>query len=122
MGTLVAKAFDSNIRNAFAHSLYNVNVESREIYTRTRQGNKTYTFDEFQSMFLYSVILMNKLQNYIEKNHNEAGKMNTAITEAFLTPDGVKVQVYGSMINRAGHIYPELRLVKINEEETREPS
>lgn len=113
LGNLVAKAYDSNIRNAFAHSLYNVDVESRKIYTRTKQGQKTYTFEEFQMQFLYSVILMNKLQNYLELNHDEAGKKNCALTKAFLTPDGLQVQVYGEMINRGGFLYPEFRLVKI---------
>jgi hypothetical protein len=65
LGNIVTKAFDSNIRNAFAHSLYNVDIKSRKIYTRTKLGNKTYTFDEFQRLFLYSVILMNRLQNYL---------------------------------------------------------
>lgn len=115
LGNLVAKAFDSNIRNAFAHSLYNVNVEAREIYTRTKQGYRTYTFGEFQKIFLYSVILMNKLQNYLEMNHDYAGKKNNALTEAFFTPDGIKVQVYGQMINRAGNLYPEFRLMKIKD-------
>lgn len=55
LGNLVAKAYDSNIRNAFAHSLYNVDVKAKKIYTRTKQGNKTYTFEEFQRVFLYSV-------------------------------------------------------------------
>jgi hypothetical protein len=115
LGNLVAKAFDSNIRNAFAHSLYDVDVEAREIYTRTKQGNRTYTFDEFQNIFLYSVILMNKLQYYLEMNHDDAGTKNNALTNAFFTPDGLKVQVYGQMINRAGKLYPEFRLVKIKE-------
>ena len=117
LGNLVAKAFDSNIRNAFAHSLYNVNVEAREIYTRTKQGYRTYTFDEFQNIFLYSVILMNKLQNYLEINHDAAGKKNNALTKAFFTPDGLQVQVYGQMVNHAGNFYPEFRLVKIKENE-----
>lgn len=116
LGDVVAKSFDSNIRNAFAHSLYNVDIKSRKIYTRTKQGNKTYTFDEFQCLFLYSVILMNKLQIYLEKNHIEAAKMNTAITESFFTPDRVKVQVYANMVDRAGQTYPEFRLVKIKED------
>ena len=116
LGNIVTKAFDSNIRNAFAHSLYNVDIKSRKIYTRTKLGNKTYTFDEFQRLFLYSVILMNRLQNYLEKNHIEAAKMNTAITESFFTPDRVKVQVYAKMVDRAGQTYPEFRLVKIKED------
>lgn len=120
LGTIVAKAFDSNIRNAFAHSLYNVNVDAREIYTRTRQGNRTYTFDEFQNCFLYSVTLMNKLQNYLERNHDDAGTKNRALTEVFQTPDGMKVQVYGQMIERAGTFYPEFRMVKIKEHDNSE--
>lgn len=116
LGNIVTKAFDSNIRNAFAHSLYNVDIKSRKIYTRTKLGNKTYTFDEFQRLFLYSVILMNKLQIYLEKDHIEAAKMNTAITESFFTPDRVKVQVYAKMVDRAGQTYPEFRLVKIKED------
>lgn len=115
LGDLVSKAFDSNIRNAFAHSLYNVNVDSKKIYTRTRQGNRIYTFDEFQKLFLYSVNLMYHLKWYLEFNHDEAGKMNTALTEAFFTPDGVKVQVYGEMTERAGKLYPEFKLAKIKE-------
>ena len=113
LGNLVAKAFDSNIRNAFAHSLYNVNVESRKIQTRTDLGVRTYTFEEFQKLFLYSVILMNKLQNYLEENHNEAAKANNVLTHGFFTPDGVNVQVYGEMLHRNNQLYPEFRLVKI---------
>ena len=58
---------------------------------------------------------MNRLQNYLEKNHIEAAKMNTVITKSFFTPDGVKVQVYADMIDRAGLQYPEFKLVKIKE-------
>lgn len=115
LGDLVAKAYDSNIRNAFAHSLYNVDVGSKKIYTRTRQGRRTYTFDEFQKLFLYSVILMYKLKRCLEFNHYEAGSMNAALTEVFLTPDGVKVQVYGEMTVRAGKSYPEFKLAKIKD-------
>lgn len=53
---------------------------------------------------------------YLEKNHIEAVKMNTAITESFFTPDRVKVQVYANMVDRAGQTYPEFRLVKIKED------
>lgn len=60
-------------------------------------------------------ILMNRLQNYLEKCYNEAVKMSTAITEAFFTPDGVKFQVYANRIDRAEQAYPEFKLVKIKE-------
>lgn len=60
---------------------------------------------------------MNKLQNYLEINHDAAGKKNNALTKAFFTPDGLQVQVYGQMVNHAGNFYPEFRLVKIKENE-----
>lgn len=116
LGNIVAKAYDSNIRNAFAHSLYNVDVEARKIYTRTKQGNRTYTFEEFQKVFLYSVILMNKLQKYLEDNHDIACEKNTALTNAFITPDGVKVEVYGQMRIRGRKLYPEFKLIKIKDQ------
>ena len=53
---------------------------------------------------------MNKLQNYLEINHDAAGKKNNALTKAFFTPDG-------QMVNHAGNFYPEFRLVKIKENE-----
>lgn len=115
LGAIVEKAYSSVIRNAFAHALYIVEVDSRRIQTRTRQGIYSYSFDEFQQKFLYSVILMNKLQNALESNHDKAGSKNTALTHAFYTPDGVKVQVYGEMVKRGDSFYPELRLVKIKE-------
>ncbi len=114
LGSLVSKAFNSNIRNAFAHSSYNVSVEAREIYTRTRLGYHTYSFEEFQRTFLYSVILMYMLHNYLETNHNAAAEKNNALTDAFYTPDGLKVQVYGQMITRSGKLQPELSLVRIH--------
>lgn len=113
LGYVVEKAFCSEIRNAFAHALYVVDMESRRIQTRTRLGMHSYSFDEFQLKFLYSVILMNKLQNALESNHDIAGRRKAALTRAFYTPDGVKVQVYGEMVKRGDTFYPELRLVKI---------
>lgn len=51
LGNIVTKAFDSNIRNAFAHSLYNVDIKSREIYTRTKLGNKLIRLMSFNVFF-----------------------------------------------------------------------
>lgn len=117
MGDLVEKYYDSSVRNAFAHSLYFIEEEQRRITVRPRKGMKTLTVDEFQSLFLHSVILMNKMENAIAFNHDEAAKLNTAITETFTTPDGVRVQVFGKMVQRGKKIYPELRMAKIKEEQ-----
>ena len=58
---------------------------------------------------------MNKMENYQEMNHNIAANKNTALTEPFLTPDGVLVQVFGKMVQRGDIMHPEFRLVKITE-------
>lgn len=116
LGELVEAHYDPSVRNAFAHSLYFIDDEGRTITVRPRKGIKTLTFDEFQSLFLHSVILMNKLENAISFFHDEAAKLNTAITKVFATPDDVKVQVFGKMVKRGKEVFPELRMVKIKEE------
>lgn len=115
LGDVIDKAFKTVIRNAFAHSLYTVDTKKRTITTRTKEGNHTYTFDEFQEIFLYSTILMHTLHNCIAYKHDRACEVNSALTKALLTPDGLKVQVYGHMVERGNSIIPEFQLVKIKE-------
>ena len=113
VGLILERVYKSSLRNAFAHSCYSIDTESRKINIWPNSGYETYTFEDFQQIFLYSVILMNKMENYQEMNHNMAAEKNTAITEAFMTPDGVKVQIYGQMIQRGDLLLPELRIVKV---------
>ena len=114
IGSLLEKVYKSSLRNAFAHSCYSIETNERKLRIWPKSsGYETYTFDEFQQIFLYSVILMNKMENYQELNHNKAAERNNAITEAFDTPDGVKVQVYGRMVERGDIVTPELRMVKV---------
>lgn len=114
IGSLLEKVYKSSLRNAFAHSCYSIETDERKLRIWPKSsGYETYTFDEFQQIFLYSVILMNKMENYQELNHNKAAERNNAITEAFDTPDGVKVQVYGRMVERGDIVTPELRMVKV---------
>lgn len=115
LGDIVEKSFNTIFRNAFAHSLYNINVQSREIYTRTKEGYKTFTFDEFQHCFLYSVALMNKLQNIQEWLHDKEAEKECILTEPFVTPDALKVYVKGVMVDRGGERHPEFRLVKVSD-------
>ena len=113
IGEIVEVCYDASVRNAFAHSLYTIDVEQRKISFRPERGYKTMTFEDFQKMFLQSVELMNLMENALELNHIEAAKLNGALTEPFKTPEGVKVQVYGQMTKRGSMILPEFRLVKI---------
>lgn len=117
LGSLVEKSYDPSVRNAFAHSLYSIDAERRSITVRPRKGMKTLSFNEFQSLFLYSVILMNKMQNAIEANHDMAAHYNTALTDVFITPDGTRVQVFAKMVQRGKHTIPEFSFARIKGEE-----
>ena len=115
-GELVEECYDAGLRNAFAHSLYTIDAERRTIHIRPRKGYKTYSFDNFQILFLKSAFLMNLMENMLEHNHNIAAKKNTALTEAFLTPEGEKVQVYGVLQERGDIVRPEFKIVRIKDE------
>ena len=117
MGDIVEKSFNTIFRNAFAHSLYNIDVETRKIYTRTKEGLKTFSFEDFQCCFLNSAILMNRLQNILEQNHINFAKTDTILTDPFETPDGILVYVKGVMVERGGELFPEFRLVKTVKDE-----
>ncbi len=115
LGELVKECYDAGLRNAFAHSLYTIDAERREIHIRPRKGFKTFSFEEFQALFLKSAFLMNLMENMLEYNHNVAAGKNTALTETFLTPEGIKVQVCGVMQKRGDIVRPEFKIVKIIE-------
>lgn len=113
IGSLLEECYDAGLRNAFAHSLYTIESEQRIIYIRPEKGFKSYTFEDFQTLFLKTTLIMHLMENMLETNHNDAAKKGTALTEAFMTPDGVKVQVYAYMQNRGDLIRPEFKIVKV---------
>lgn len=75
----------------------------------------TFSFNEFQTKFLKSVLLMNHLGNEMQMQHDLAARHGTALTEVFLTHDNVRVQVHGEMVKRGHEYYPEFRLSKIKQ-------
>ena len=113
LGEILEKAYHSSIRNAFAHSRYTIDASSRRIDIRPKSGYESFSFEEYQQIFLLSAILMNKMENYQELNHNEAARKNTALPKPFKTPDGVKVQVFGKMVQRGAESHSEFRMAKI---------
>lgn len=114
IGVVLQKGYKSSIRNAFAHALYSVDVDKREIQLRpTSSPWEMLSFEEFQRFFLYSSLLMNKLQNCLEINHDAAAKINGALTEAFYIPDGIKVQVIAEMNQVGDIINPHYKLVNV---------
>ncbi len=116
LGDFISKCYDSRIRNAFAHSQYSIDYDRRVIIVRCDDGVMSLKFEEFQNLFLRSVILMNKMENALEFSHNDIAKKGTALTEIFKTPDGLDVQVYGRMVTRGKIQFPEFRLVRIKDE------
>ena len=58
---------------------------------------------------------MNRLRNSLEVNHMEAAKKNAALTNVFLTPDGIKVQVFAETFEMRGEEFPRFRIVKVND-------
>lgn len=117
LGNLLEQCYRHEIRNAFAHSQYSIDASRRLICIRTDEGILTLKFDEFQEIFLKSVILMNKMENLLERNHDAAAQMQTPITDVFKTPDGLPVQVYGEMVKRGKTLCPEFRLVRVKEDD-----
>lgn len=113
---IISIAYSSDIRDSFAHSLYTVDYKRRNIYIRPERGHQTISFDTFQEKFLYSVILMNRLQNILETNHIAAAERNTALTPVFSTPDGVEVQVIARTDIINGQVYPRYFLNRIIKE------
>ena len=76
----------------------------------------TISFDEFQRKFLYSVVLMNKMQNMLEENHDNACQLEGYLTQPFLTPDGIKVKIKAGFVKRGNIMSPEFRMVRIIDE------
>lgn len=116
LGDFIDQCYDSRIRNAFAHSQYSINYDRRSITVRADDGNINLTFDEFQNLFLRSVILMNKMENALEANHDAAAKTRGPLTEVFQTPDGLSVRIHGGIVRRGSQLFPEFSIVKINAE------
>lgn len=116
LGFVVEKAYSSDIRDSFAHSLYTINKENRTITLRPKRGITTISFDDFQDKFLYSVVLMNKMQNALERNHDNACLENAFITKPFLTPDGVKVQIKAECIQKGTMSFPRYRMIPVTDD------
>lgn len=114
---IIRKAYKRSVRNAFAHSLYTTDSERKNISLRTRSGNEKLSFDEFQTLFLYSVILMNKMQNFLEGNHKIAVSSCGALTESFSLPNGMTVQIFSEEVGRGKKLFHELRMYRINKPE-----
>jgi len=122
LGEIIESSYSSHIRNSFAHSLFDIDVHSREIHLRSKHiktlEDSLLTFDAFQDKFLHSIFLCYCLTNIIDIYRLEAAKANTAITDVFEAPNGKKMQLFGEVIERKGKRYPSFRGAYINDKTT----
>lgn len=115
-GSVLDKAYSSEIRNAFSHSLYTVDTDNKTITMRTKHvGLHTISFSDFQIKFLYSVLLMNSILNELERKRIQACKKNTTITYPFQTPDGISVQINAETMLIDGKKIPQFIMRRISE-------
>ena len=110
LGDIIEKCYKSDIRNAFAHSLFDIDIDGRTITTQTNIGINKISFDRFQEMFLYSVIVMNKMQIMQETLHDKVASLSGPLTEVFETPEGVHVQIFSEMVEFRNKKFPEFRI------------
>ena len=122
LGEIIDSSYSSHIRNSFAHSLFNIDTHSRKIQLRSKHiknhEDSMLSFDAFQDKFLHSIFLCYCLTKIIEHNRLEAAKANTAITNAFVAPNGRKMQLFGEAIESKGKLYPRFRGAFIKEDDT----
>lgn len=113
LGEIIDSCYSSHIRNSFAHSLFDIDIQSRKIHLRSKHiknnEDAILTFDTFQDKFLHSIFLCYCLTIIIDTYRLEAAKANTAITDAYLAPDGRKMQLFGEVIESKGKLYPSFR-------------
>ena len=114
LGLLLKKAYSPNLRNSFAHSLFQIDMEQRKIYLFCKRFDKddgvgkVVSFDEFQERFLYSITLCYNLRKSINaQRENAAQAHGKAITEAFKLPSGRMMQIFADYRKIKGKKYPE---------------
>ena len=56
------------------------------------------------------------LTNIIDRHRMDAAGANTAITDAFLAPNGRKMQLFGELFESKGKLYPRFRGAFIKDE------
>ena len=120
LGDIIYSSYSSHIRNSFAHSLFDIDLHYRKIQLRSKHiknyEDSWLTFNAFQDKFLHSIFLCYCLTNIIDRHRMDAAGANTAITDAFLVPNGRKMQLFGELFESKGKLYPRFRGAFIKDE------
>ena len=118
LGDVIESAFSSNIRNAFSHSMYSLDIDRREISLwggRSKEKNwkQIITFDEFQEKFLKSIRIWNSLLHLINECRISAAKVKL-FSNFIPLADGKKMQIWAEMKMRGTSLEPCFRGQVIN--------
>ena len=113
LGDLIQSAYSSDIRNAFAHSMYTIYPDSRKIELwlgRDEKGRRRewMTFDEFQEKFLLTIRIWNYLFHMVEECRKSVAtdKVKTGLIPL---PDGKVMEIWAEMMTRGDKLMPSFR-------------
>lgn len=109
LAELVDRSYCSQLRNSFAHTMYSIEFDKREIQIWGDQPKpyKYYiTFDDFQQKFLYTAIMWNHLFKYFEQFRNTAATEQMYTNWIQLPDDFGYLQLKAKIIDRGDWIEP----------------
>lgn len=93
LGEIIEKIYSADLRNAIAHSEYEIDVFNREIRYRERMNKDNHrpisfeSFDSFQTKFLFTANLSYVLHNKIEALRTEYANDNNGVPVKIVFPD-----------------------------------
>lgn len=105
LGELLKCAYSSNIRNSFAHSMYEINSYSRNITiwgSRPKEYRYSITFDEFQKKFLYTIRIWNQLFQQFDKFREIAAENEMQSSIVKLPNDDGYLYLHAEMKEKLG--------------------
>ena len=123
LGVFLKDAYSPNLRNGFAHSMYDIDCDRRKISLHNLKFDKEDTvqreisFDNFQKKFLKSIQFSYNLARMIAKVRQDVAETckGKAVTEPFELPNKRKLQIFVDYREIRGVQYPEFRAALIKE-------
>lgn len=67
IGEIITNCHNTDLRNAIAHSDYQINLNSKKITYGTKKGNRTISFDDWSKCFVYSICLSYHFSDIVTK-------------------------------------------------------
>lgn len=103
LGNLLQIAYCSQIRNSFAHSMYEIHYDSRKVTIWgdiPEEYKYDITFEDFQKRFLYTVRIWNQLFKQFDQYRENAAQNNMQTSSILLPEGGGNLFIHAEMIKR----------------------